>query len=147
MTTETFEFTMKDQAGSLNWLLEGATDLRDVESMGVYEWVRAYADLMIVGANHGDTSDREIYAAWLETGEINEVVKFLQDKINETKDEQTLEAIMTPKEIADEFGIKEDTVRAAIHHGWIPLHGRRKSGATWLVLRKYAKARWGNHGK
>ena len=139
MTTETFEFTMKDQAGSFDWLLDGATNLRDIEVMGVYEWIRAYADLMVVGQNYGDTSDKEVYAAWLETGEIDEVVRFFQGKIDEMHAQDQLEAIMTSKEIAEEFGIKEDTVRDAIEHGWL---FARKAGGTWLIRRKDAEARW-----
>ena len=47
---------------------------------------------------------------------------------------------MTVKEIAEEFGVDESTVREAAKKGWIPAH---KSGATWLIRRHDAQARWG----
>jgi excisionase family DNA binding protein len=47
---------------------------------------------------------------------------------------------MTPAEIAATWNVKEDTVRDACQHGWIPA---RKSGATWLIRRADAEARWG----
>jgi hypothetical protein len=140
MTNETFEFTMKDASGSFGWLLEGSTDLRDVEATDVKTWVEATAKMMISGANYSDTSDGAVYQSWIDdTYEFDEVVAFLQSKIEEAKDEQTLEAVVTPKEVAEEFGVKEDTVRDAIEHGWLIA---RKSGATWLILRKHAEKRW-----
>ncbi len=47
---------------------------------------------------------------------------------------------MTVREIAEEFGVDESTVREAAKKGWIPA---RKSGATWLIRRHDAQARWG----
>ncbi len=51
-----------------------------------------------------------------------------------------LDAVMTVQEIADEFGIHRQTVYDAIERGYIPA---RRSGATWLVRRADAEARWG----
>ena len=141
MTTETFEFTMKDASGTFGWLLEGSTDLKDVEAMGVEMWIKETAKMMIAGANAGNTSDDDVYAAWLnDANEFDQAVAFVEHKIIEAKDEQTLNAVVTPKEIAEAFNVKEDTVRDAIEHGWLVA---RKSGATWLVLRKHAENRWG----
>lgn len=140
MTNETFEFTMKDLGGSYGWLLEGATDLHDVEVIGVEDWIETTAKTLIGGQNYGDTTDEQVYQTWIDdTYEYEQAVAFMQSKIDEMKDEQTLEAVVTPKEIAEDFGIKEDTVRDAIEHGWLIA---RKSGATWLILRKHAEKRW-----
>lgn len=54
------------------------------------------------------------------------------------EDEQSGE--MTVKEISEEFGIDESTVREAAKKGWIPA---RKSGATWLIHKRDAHTRWG----
>lgn len=51
-----------------------------------------------------------------------------------------LEDVMTTAEIAEEFGIADCTVRAAIKRNVIPA---RQSGSTWLVRREDAVARWG----
>ncbi len=53
---------------------------------------------------------------------------------------QQLNEVMTAKEIAEDYDIKEDTVRDACQHDWITA---RKSGTTWLILRKDAETRWG----
>lgn len=52
-----------------------------------------------------------------------------------------LEAVVTPKEVAELGWAKEDTVRDACQNEWI---NSRKSGSTWLILRSEAKARWGD---
>lgn len=59
------------------------------------------------------------------------------------EDEETLNAIMTAGEAAEEFGLAESTVRQAINREQIVA---RKSGGTWLILRKHAEARWGKKG-
>lgn len=51
-----------------------------------------------------------------------------------------LREVMTAAEVQKEFGLAEATVRQAIYRGTLPA---RKSGETWLVLRKDAEARWG----
>ena len=52
---------------------------------------------------------------------------------------EELKEIVTPSEVASEFGIKEDTVRDACQNGWIVA---RKSGSTWLMRRADAEKRW-----
>lgn len=52
-----------------------------------------------------------------------------------------LAEVMTAAEVQKEFGLAEATVRQAINRGTLTA---RKSGETWLVLRKDAEARWGN---
>jgi hypothetical protein len=82
-SVETFEFTMKDTSGSYCWLLEGSTDLRDVEAMGVSEWVKATAIILIIGENYGDTSDEQVYQTWIDdTYESEQAVAFIQAKIS-----------------------------------------------------------------
>src|SRR5574341_2074883 len=46
----------------------------------------------------------------------------------------------TVKEIAQEYGVDESTVREAAKRGWV---AARKSGATWLIRSREAEARWG----
>ena len=53
---------------------------------------------------------------------------------------EELKETVTPAEVANEFGIKEDTVRDACQNGWITA---RKSGSTWLMRCADAKNRWG----
>ncbi|MBN1312945.1 MAG: DUF433 domain-containing protein [Anaerolineae bacterium] len=48
---------------------------------------------------------------------------------------------MTASEISEEFGITSRVVRLTATKGWIPA---RKSGATWLIRRSDAEARWGD---
>lgn len=48
---------------------------------------------------------------------------------------------MTVSEIASEFKVTARVVRTAAARGWI---AARKSGATWLIRRSDAAARWGN---
>lgn len=47
---------------------------------------------------------------------------------------------MTVSEVAETYGLTPRAVREAAAKGWIPA---RKSGATWLIGRLYAEARWG----
>jgi hypothetical protein len=51
-----------------------------------------------------------------------------------------LNQVMTAAEVTVEFGLAEATVRQAINRDTLYA---RKSGETWLVLRKDAEARWG----
>ena len=51
-----------------------------------------------------------------------------------------LHEVVTAKEIAALFGIKEDTVRDACQRRQIVA---RKSGTTWLLMLEEAKQRWG----
>jgi len=51
------------------------------------------------------------------------------------------DADMTVAEIAEWYEIAEPTVRIAIKKGWLLA---RKSGATWLIKRRDAEARWGD---
>lgn len=51
-----------------------------------------------------------------------------------------LEAVMTVKEAADEFGISVQAVHDALKHDWLPA---RKSGGTYLIRRRDAEERWG----
>jgi len=51
------------------------------------------------------------------------------------------DADMTVAETAEQYEISEPTVRIAIKKGWLPA---RKSGATWLIKRRDAQARWGD---
>lgn len=53
--------------------------------------------------------------------------------------ETELETVMTAAEACEVFGLSESTVRQAINRETIPA---RKSGETWLILRKHAEARW-----
>lgn len=48
---------------------------------------------------------------------------------------------VTATEIAQELGVAARVVRKTASEGWIPA---RKSGATWLIRRRDALARWGN---
>lgn len=77
-------------------------------------------------------------ADWTELQDDAEIEEEIGEQINENGLE--LAAIMTPAEIAATWGVKEDTVRDAAQHGWI---AARKSGATWLIRRADAEARWG----
>lgn len=52
-----------------------------------------------------------------------------------------LNAVMTPGEAVEVFGLAEATVRQAINRGQI---FARKSGGTWLIRRSDAEKRWGN---
>lgn len=56
----------------------------------------------------------------------------------------SLDAVMTVQEIADEFGIHRQTVHDAMRHDWLP---SRKSGGTHLIRRRDAEERWGRDGK
>jgi uncharacterized protein (DUF433 family) len=47
---------------------------------------------------------------------------------------------MTASEVAAAFGLTARAVRSAAERGQIPA---RKSGATWLIRRRDAEARWG----
>jgi hypothetical protein len=51
-----------------------------------------------------------------------------------------LDAVMTVKEVAEEYSITRYNVHDAIRHDWLPA---RKSGGTWLIRRADAEARWG----
>ncbi len=54
--------------------------------------------------------------------------------------EQTLADVMTVAEVAAEYGLSVEAVRAAIYRGrLIP----RKSGATYLIFRNDAESLWG----
>jgi hypothetical protein len=53
-----------------------------------------------------------------------------------------LSDVITAGEARELFGLAEATVRQAINRGQIP---HRKSGGTWLILRKHAEARWGGN--
>jgi excisionase family DNA binding protein len=63
-----------------------------------------------------------------------------QDRQSTRRSEGDGDSEMTVKEIAGEFGVDESTVREAAKKGWIPA---RKSGATWLIHKRDAYARWG----
>ncbi len=52
----------------------------------------------------------------------------------------TLKIVMTPQEIAEEFPITDQAVYQAIRRGKLRA---RKSGATWLILRRDAESLWG----
>jgi excisionase family DNA binding protein len=56
----------------------------------------------------------------------------------------SLEAVMTVQEIAEEFGLSRFTVHDAIHHDWLPA---RRSGKTYLIRRRDALERWGERRK
>ncbi len=49
-------------------------------------------------------------------------------------------AEITVAELAEAYSLSTPTIRIAIKNGWIPA---RKSGATWLIRRSDAEARWG----
>lgn len=51
-----------------------------------------------------------------------------------------LSEVVTSKEVAELFGVKEDTVRDACQQKQIVA---RKSGGTWLMAMHDAKTRWG----
>jgi excisionase family DNA binding protein len=67
-----------------------------------------------------------------------------QDRQATHRSEGSWDGEMTVKEIAEEFGVDESTVREAAKKGWIPA---RKSGATWLIRGHAAYARWGERRK
>jgi excisionase family DNA binding protein len=56
----------------------------------------------------------------------------------------SLEAVMTVQEIAEEFGISRFTVHDAIRNDWLPA---RRSGKTYLIRRRDALERWGEKKK
>jgi len=53
---------------------------------------------------------------------------------------ELLQAVMTVSEIAETYGVNQNTVNQACRMGWLPF---RKSGKTLLITRRDAEARWG----
>lgn len=62
------------------------------------------------------------------------------EKAETIEAQKQLNTVMTAGEAAEEFNLSESTVRQAINREQIIA---RKSGGTWLILRKHAEERWG----
>jgi len=84
------------------------------------EWDRLYEE------NHDPVREAELLAQAIARGVVP------ADKLDQE---------VTATEIAGEFGVAARVVRKTAAEGWIPA---RKSGATWLIRRRDALARWGN---
>lgn len=54
--------------------------------------------------------------------------------------DRKLRTVMTAREVAETFSVSRFTVQQACKKGWIPAY---QSGATWIMLRSDAQARWG----
>lgn len=75
--------------------------------------------------------------------DLDEFVDMARDEYADThqQPEPDLYAVMTTKEVSEVFGIEDATVRQTIARNAIPA---RKSGSTWLILRKDAEKQWGH---
>lgn len=103
-------------------------------------WV---SDLHEVGIEvHGENRAAADLAAYNYILDAIEVDLDNQEHDEHRDSMQPLNAVTTPGEIADEYGISDATVRQAIARDDIPA---RKSGGTWLITRADAEARWGKH--
>lgn len=135
------EFTLEsnDSSRPYAWILEGVS-MEDVTDAA--EYVREYARNTINATNYSeDVTDDELFAAWLETGELEAATDYVKSKINEWQ----LEQVMTPAEIEAEFGLAEGTVRQAVNRDTIA--HRRPDERTILIHRNDAEARWGHWRK
>lgn len=54
-----------------------------------------------------------------------------------------LTEVLTATEVAELYHLSPAVVRVTIAKGWLPEGSYRRSGATWLILRSAAEARWG----
>lgn len=128
--------------GSYGWMREGLADeqIAVMTDDDIKEAVLFHAQNAYDYAPDGDEiRDVLTFDEFLAASDYASAVKWFTNTRDDLRDEQLLNDVMTAKEIAEEFGIKEDTVRDAIEHGWLIA---RKSFGTWLVLRKHAEARW-----
>lgn len=78
-------------------------------------------------------------------GEIDQAIREDEEHLSRLPSLQDvldgkLKLIVTPQEIADEFPISVNAVYQAIRRGRLRA---RKSGATWLILRRDAEELWG----
>ena len=136
------------------------TNIPDVLTMDESIYIRGRRIAPDVAAKIAPTDDKhtENERGWY----LLEIVEFIQEHVLEEsttaedeltklqerdwlrQDQETIEMlheVVTSKEVSELFGVKEDTVRDACQQKQIVA---RKSGATWLMLRSAAKARWGN---
>jgi len=127
------------------WLHEEVVDLDTLIDEQVAEYVKGQASNVFsynVTVEFEEKYGREMnmtFDEFLKASDYEDALKAVLMARDAARDNITLESVMTPKEAAEEFGIKEDTVRDAIEHEWLIA---RKSGATWLFLRKHAQKRW-----
>lgn len=72
----TNEFTLKDNSSKpYAWILENV-DLSIIDNPR--EYISTYARNLINGQNYSDVSDSEMFAAWMESGELDEAVSFIE---------------------------------------------------------------------
>lgn len=92
----------------------------------------------------GEINHNNFFKAWQESREYDDlldyVVESIEDRLEEAAVAVALNAIMTCKEVAEEFGVSVQACNKACAEEWIP---SRKSGSTYLVRRIDAQKRWG----
>lgn len=74
------EFTLQDASSKpYAWMLEGV-DLDEIDN--VEQWVKDYASTAINATNYSDLSDDEVMAEWLETGELEQAMAYIEAQRN-----------------------------------------------------------------
>lgn len=135
-------FAGNDEYG---WMRENHDDPRgETTDEQLREWLEFMAhtsyDQAVVDYEDEFDADLDMtFQEFLQESDFETAYEHLQEQRDERHDEYVLRLVMTPKEIAEEFDVKEDTVRDAIEHEWLLA---RKSGGTWLVLEEHAAKRW-----
>ena len=109
-------------------------------SITVREVARAHAAL---GVGIDDLADAfglsraQVYAALAYY--YDHAAEFDGRRSSEDGDLPFLSREMTVTEVSAVYGVTPQAVREAASRGWVPA---RKSGATWLIRRRDAEARW-----
>jgi len=72
------EFTLKDNSSKpYGWILENV-DLSIIDNPR--EYVETYARNLINGQNYSDVSDSQMFANWMESGELDEAASYIQSQ-------------------------------------------------------------------
>lgn len=77
-------FSLKDQSNKpYAWMIEGV-DLNDLAGSVIEEYVLDYVRTSINATNYSDQTDDEVFATWLESGELDEAAAYIASVVNET---------------------------------------------------------------
>jgi len=130
-----------DSSEPYAWMIENIDDFVDYTDALVEDLVKQQAQVSYdFGSSVPDWVRETLsFEQFLEASDYKYALKAVREYRDERRAEQQLAEVVTPSEVSDELGIKEDTVRDACQNGWITA---RKSGKTWLIRRRDAEKRW-----